>query len=112
VSGNIITTASTGTANIGNVTNTFNTVHAKATTAQYADLAECYEADAEYAPGTVLSFGGTKEVTITDKRGISFVWDRGNSCATIRFSEKEECDRSENRLLGIVSFCPKNCSKT
>ena len=37
-----------------------------ATSAQYADLAEKYEADAEYAPGTVLHFGGDKEVTVCD----------------------------------------------
>jgi hypothetical protein len=35
------------------------------TTAKYADLAELYVADAEYAPGTVLVFGGTQEVTIS-----------------------------------------------
>jgi hypothetical protein len=34
-----------------------------ATSAQYADLAEKYTADAEYAPGTVVSFGGAAEVT-------------------------------------------------
>jgi hypothetical protein len=34
-----------------------------ATAAQYADLAENYLADAEYAPGTVLVFGGEAEVT-------------------------------------------------
>jgi hypothetical protein len=34
-----------------------------ATSAQYADLAEKYTADAEYAPGTVVSFGGDAEVT-------------------------------------------------
>jgi fibronectin-binding autotransporter adhesin len=34
-----------------------------ATSAQYADLAEKYSADAEYAPGTVVSFGGDAEVT-------------------------------------------------
>ena len=60
----IQTTAANNTANIGNTTNYFNTVHAKATTAQYADLAEWYESDAEYGPGTVLIFGGTKEVTV------------------------------------------------
>ena len=31
----------------------------------YADLAEFYEGDQEYAPGTVLVFGGAKEVTTT-----------------------------------------------
>jgi hypothetical protein len=33
------------------------------TTAKYADLAENYVADAEYAPGTVVEFGGEHEVT-------------------------------------------------
>jgi hypothetical protein len=36
----------------------------EATSAQYADLAENYTADAKYAPGTVLEFGGTAEVTL------------------------------------------------
>jgi hypothetical protein len=31
-----------------------------------ADLAELYTSDAKYAPGTVIKFGGTHEVTITD----------------------------------------------
>jgi cytoskeletal protein CcmA (bactofilin family) len=55
---------SNGGGNIGASGATFNTVFAKATTAQYADLAENYAADAEYTPGTVLVFGGTAEVTV------------------------------------------------
>ena len=39
------------------------TAHLTATQAQYADLAEIYESDADYEPGTVLVFGGDKEVT-------------------------------------------------
>lgn len=34
-----------------------------ATSAQYADLAENYVSDAEYKPGTVVVFGGSKEIT-------------------------------------------------
>ena len=34
-----------------------------ATSAEYADLAERYAADEEYAPGTVVILGGTKEIT-------------------------------------------------
>ena len=34
--------------------------------ANYADLAEKYVADADYAPGTVVEFGGDKEVTQCD----------------------------------------------
>jgi hypothetical protein len=60
----IVNTGSNATGNIGSSANYFNTVFATSTTALYADLAECYLADAEYAPGTVLVFGGSAEVTI------------------------------------------------
>jgi hypothetical protein len=59
----ITKTGSNGVGNIGQSDNSFNTVFAKATSAQYADLAEKYTADAEYAPGTVVAFGGSAEVT-------------------------------------------------
>jgi len=36
-----------------------------ATSAQYADLAEKYLPDSDYGPGTVLIFGGNKEVTLS-----------------------------------------------
>jgi hypothetical protein len=55
--------------NIGLPGRTFGSVYADifngvATSAQYADLAENYVADAEYPPGTVLEFGGEFEVTL------------------------------------------------
>jgi len=59
----IVNGATTGVGNIGSSTVTFNTVFAKATTAQYADLAENYLADQTYPVGTVLCIGGDKEVT-------------------------------------------------
>jgi hypothetical protein len=63
--GNINNTNANGVGNIGTSTTYFNTVFAKATSAQYADLAEMYAADAGYAPGTLLDFGGNHEVTAT-----------------------------------------------
>jgi hypothetical protein len=39
------------------------TFHGVSMTANYADLAERFEADAEYAPGTVVEMGGTAEIT-------------------------------------------------
>ena len=39
------------------------TFHGTATVAQYADLAEKYTSDMDYAPGTVVMFGGAAEVT-------------------------------------------------
>ena len=38
-----------------------------ASTAKYADLAERYEPDADYEPGTVVVLGGEKEITVTDQ---------------------------------------------
>ncbi len=61
----IIKTGSNAVGNIGSATSFFNTVFATATSALYADLAEKYIADAEYAPGTVVVFGGSKEVTVS-----------------------------------------------
>jgi hypothetical protein len=58
--------ATSGVGNIGGVGAVFNTVFATATTALYADLAENYSADAEYSPGTVVVFGGTAEITVSD----------------------------------------------
>ena len=53
----------TTTYDLGSTSKKYNTVHAKATSAQYADLAEIYESDSRYDVGTVVIFGGEKEVT-------------------------------------------------
>jgi hypothetical protein len=61
--GNIINNNSNGVGNIGSSSTYFNTIFAKATSAEYADLAERFEADAAYPPGTVVMLGGEKEIT-------------------------------------------------
>jgi hypothetical protein len=63
--GNILNNNANGVGNIGNAASYFDTVFAKATSAQYADLAEMYCADDNYLPGTVLEFGGEFEVTVS-----------------------------------------------
>jgi hypothetical protein len=63
--GNIVNTNANGVGNIGSSSLYFNTVFAKATSAQYADLAEMYAAGAHYEPGTVVIFGGAYEVEIS-----------------------------------------------
>jgi hypothetical protein len=67
LTGNLVNNGANGTGNIGNASNYFNTVFAKATSAQYADLAEMYCADAPYTPGTVVEFGGAEEITVTSE---------------------------------------------
>jgi hypothetical protein len=64
-----------GVGNIGASGAGFNTIFAKATSAQYADLAENYETDDDYAVGTVVMVGGNREVTTSSfgKRAIGVV---------------------------------------
>jgi hypothetical protein len=50
--------------NLGSTSAWWNILYGKATQAQYADLAENYQADSQYEPGTVVEFGGSAEVTI------------------------------------------------
>lgn len=63
VRGDILPTANL-TYNLGSTTAWFNNIYGVSTQAKYADLAENYQADAHYEPGTVVEFGGEKEVTI------------------------------------------------
>lgn len=64
ITGNIIP-GTTNTYSIGSPGQTFTTVYAKATSAQYADLAEIYVPDQHYEPGTVVVFGGDREISET-----------------------------------------------
>ena len=73
VTGNITATApimpiTNNTVNIGSAGNRFANVHATflvgtSVTAQYADLAERFAADAPMLPGTVVELGGAQEIT-------------------------------------------------
>ena len=59
-----LTTGANTTA--GTITGNWGLSSGSKLTATYADLAEYYEADQHYEPGTVLAFGGNKEVTIAE----------------------------------------------
>ena len=53
-------------SNVGTFTGNFSLSAGSRLNATYADLAEYYEADKIYEPGTVLEFGGDKEVTLAE----------------------------------------------
>lgn len=61
--GSILNSNANGVGNIGSSGGYFNTIFAKATSAEYADLAERFEADSAYPAGTVVILGGAKEIT-------------------------------------------------
>lgn len=62
-----VTTATPNTLVLRDSAGSFaaNVVSAVATSARYADLAENYASDADYAPGTVIKLGGEAEITQT-----------------------------------------------
>jgi hypothetical protein len=67
VTGNIVPSANlSATNNLGTDTLWWNNFYGVSTQARYADLAENYQADANYEPGTVLEFGGSAEVTVAE----------------------------------------------
>jgi len=51
-----------------------NVVHATSTSAQYADLAERYEADQPMEVGDVVEIGGTKEITLCQNENSTRVF--------------------------------------
>ncbi len=68
-----------------------------------ADLAEYYEGDQEYEVGTVLVFGGDKEVTVTDIEADSRV--AGVVSNTAAFAMYEACPGDKN-LIALQGRVP------
>jgi len=92
-----------GVGNIGNATGFFNTIFAKATSAQYADVAEMYVADQPYPAGTVLEIGGTAEVRATTKYATTGIAGVVSSHpALIMNSGETSSNAVEVALLGRV----------
>jgi len=66
ISGNNMTLTTGANTNTGTITGNWSLSSGSKLTATYADLAEYYESDKPYEPGTVLEFGGDKEVRIAE----------------------------------------------
>jgi trimeric autotransporter adhesin len=99
----IVNGAANAVGNIGSSSSYFNTVFAKATSAQYADLAEMYCADAKYAPGTVVEFGGDHEITITTETHSTRVAGIISTNPSYLMNSTLECENSlEVALVGRV----------
>jgi hypothetical protein len=77
-----------------------NIITATATSARYADLAEKYESDKVYEPGTVVVFGGEKEITITTQHADTRV--AGVISTAPAFIMNDEIDYPPVALRGKV----------
>jgi len=94
--GALMTTGGTMSGDIamgGNDITGAGTFYGIATTAQYADLAERYAADAPYEEGTLVMFGGEAEVTSAQGYGSTKI--AGVVSTTPGFAMNEEAGNSE-----------------
>jgi len=66
ISGNNMTLTTGANTLLGTITGNWSLSAGSKLQATYADLAEYYEADQPYEPGTVVAFGGDKEVTLAE----------------------------------------------
>lgn len=83
-----------GVGNIGASDNKFGTIFGTASSAEYADLAEKYEADADYEAGTVLHFGGEKEVTMCDQEHCTKVAGVVSTAPAYRMNDGLEAEHT------------------
>jgi hypothetical protein len=66
ITANNVTISTGANTNLGTLTGNWSLSSGSRLQATYADLAEYYEADQQYEPGTVLQFGGAKEVILAE----------------------------------------------
>jgi len=102
--GNAGTLTTGGTTNTGTITGYWSLSGSSRLQATYAaDLAEYYEGDREYEVGTVLVFGGDKEVTVTNTKGDTRV--AGVVSDNAAFAMYEACPGLKN-LVALQGRVP------
>ena len=97
----VLTTGAVGSS--GTITGLWGLSSGSRLTATYADLAEYYEGDREYAVGTVLVFGGDKEVTASSTYGDHKV--AGVVSNTAGYIMNDQCGGTKN-LIALQGRVP------
>ena len=104
-----------GTVNFGSSGNRVATVFAttfngEATSAQYADLAENFRPDTQYAPGTIVALGGVEEITAVNEELSNNVFGVVSSKPAYLMNSAQEggapvavAGRVPVRVLGMVN---------
>jgi hypothetical protein len=97
----VLTTGAVGSS--GTITGLWGLNPGSRLTATYADLAEYYEGDREYAVGTVLIFDGDKEVTMSATYGDHRI--AGVVSDTAAYIMNEQCSGTKN-LVALQGRVP------
>jgi hypothetical protein len=95
-------TGTNGSGDIGQTGNRFNVIYGKATSAQYADLAEKYTTDSQYEAGTVMvvAVAGEAEATASFQSGQRVIGVISTAPAHIMN------DVIEGQAIGLVGRVP------
>ena len=100
----IVKSGTNGAGDIGQTGNRFATVYGVSTSAQYADLAEKYEADADYDEGTVMMFGGDKEVTICGSENCKAI--AGIISTNPAYSMNDDLEADHTAMVALAGRVP------
>lgn len=87
---------------VGGVSVFDNVIYGVALRAQWGDLAEIYSADENYEPGTLIKFGGEKEITIAKDKANGVV----TSNPGIVLNDKESKDMEFPTGIALVGRVP------
>jgi hypothetical protein len=103
-----------GTLGIGTSSRKFGTAYINdlrgtATSAKYADLAERYESDAVYVPGTLVRIGGAKEITIENEASSTEVLGVV-SAKPAHLMNSEAGDNDTHPPVAMIGRVPVRCT--
>ena len=93
-----LTTGASSTA--GSITGNWSLTTGSRLQATYADIAEMYSTDKEYEPGTIVMFGGEKELTIA--KGTATTKVAGVITTNPAFIMNKECEGQAIALKGRI----------
>ena len=82
------------------------TFQGRATSANYADLAERYEADMELEPGEVVKLGGSKEITKTTSAKDTQVFGIVSTDPAFRMNDNEGDDDKTKPFVALAGRVP------
>lgn len=88
---------------VGGIATFDQTINGTAFRARWADLAEVYESDRKYPPGTIVEFGGEKEITIATTKANAVV----TSLPAIVMNDKDKTEKMDFPLeIAMVGKVP------
>ena len=88
-----------GTRDLGTSGAPFATIYGESTSAQYADVAEMFAPDAQYAPGTIVALGGVAEITAAGEELAEDVFGVISTKTTYQYATYVQLDITKSQSI-------------